>query len=185
MSVIIIGGGMTGWSISRSLSQASIPHYLFCPPPHKDSPRLGESLNLEGTLDFDVMFGDFRKYFHSKQYISFASGDKIMSCNMDGERFPKINKLVRSINYKPFSRLHHIDRINFDCALFDSVLSSSYCRHKNLKIKDIKYSNKKDIVESVVADNNEKFDCDYVFDATTYMGILPKFTKKKLYYYGK
>ena len=46
---VVIGSGLTGLSISRSLSCASIDHVLIGRRPDS-SPRLGESMNLEGTL---------------------------------------------------------------------------------------------------------------------------------------
>ena len=71
---VVIGSGLTGLSISHYLSRASIDHVVIGRPPER-SPRLGESLNLEGTLLLREAFPQLSRFFHPKRDALGYFGD--------------------------------------------------------------------------------------------------------------
>jgi hypothetical protein len=54
----ILGTGLVGLAISRALATAGIHHVLVGDPP-TETPRVGESLNAEGSLEIARQFPDF------------------------------------------------------------------------------------------------------------------------------
>ena len=185
MSIIIVGGGMTAFTISRVLSQNSISHVLLCKPPKVGSPRLGESVNLEGTLDCDLLFPEFKHYFYPKQTISVTIGNKQLDMCTNGFNFPKLNALCKVLGYSNFRGLYHIDRVNFDIELYKSVIASPFCKYQNVQIKNMVYSPFSDKIKKIILEDGSEIDCSYIFDATTYMGILPNFVKIRPKILGK
>src|SRR5688500_20134635 len=79
---VVIGSGLTGLSISRSLSSASIDHVLIGRRPDM-SPRLGESMNLEGTLLLWEMFPQLSRFFFPKaQVLGYLANHEVV-CDFD------------------------------------------------------------------------------------------------------
>ena len=68
-TAVIIGCGLTGLAISRSLSKAGVRHLLLGKPAAKGTPRLGESINAEGTVDLEEFFPELKDtYFRKRVY---------------------------------------------------------------------------------------------------------------------
>jgi hypothetical protein len=86
MSVpVVIGSGLTGLSISHRLSRASIDHVLIGRRPDM-SPRLGESLNLEGTLLAWEMFPQLSRFFFPKARVLGYLGAHEVICEFEVSR---------------------------------------------------------------------------------------------------
>jgi glycine/D-amino acid oxidase-like deaminating enzyme len=124
---VVIGSGLTGLSISHSLSRASIDHVLIGRRPDT-SPRLGESMNLEGTLLLWEMFPQLSRFFFPKaQVLGYLAGHEVV-CDFDvGRRF--VSRLVfRAMGFAPAEEFLQVDRLGFDAALWDLTTASEHCR---------------------------------------------------------
>jgi cation diffusion facilitator CzcD-associated flavoprotein CzcO len=84
---VIVGSGLTGMAISRTLSRASVPHVLVGGPPG-DTPRLGESLNMEGTFGLQELFPEFSRFFYPKRVVTGYLAGHSLTCNFQLDRSP-------------------------------------------------------------------------------------------------
>ena len=95
---MVIGSGLTGLSISHYLSRASIDHLVIGRRPD-DSPRLGESLNLEGTLLLQEAFPQLSRYFFPKRDALGYFGDYEVVCDFEVSQRAVSRAIFRSIGY--------------------------------------------------------------------------------------
>ena len=111
----IIGSGLTGLSISHCLSRASIDHVLIGRRPDT-SPRLGESLNLEGTLLLREMFPQLSRFFYTKRDALGFFGDYEVLCDFEVSQRAVSRAIFRTLGYAPAMEFLQVDRIGFDAA---------------------------------------------------------------------
>src|SRR5690348_839561 len=82
---VVLGSGLTGLSVSHSLSRAGVDHVLVGRRPDM-APRLGESMNLEGTLLLWEMFPELSRFFYPKREVLGYLGDYEVTCDFDVSR---------------------------------------------------------------------------------------------------
>src|SRR5262245_9482752 len=74
---VILGAGLTGLAVSRALSSAGVAHALVGDRP-TETPRLGESLNAEGSLEAARQFPGLARFFSRKrQQTLFFGGNAL------------------------------------------------------------------------------------------------------------
>ncbi len=173
---VIIGCSLSGMAISQSLSQACIPHIMIGKAPN-NLPRLGESINPEGSLELVNFFKDFSQFFYEKKLTIMAMGNYYFHCN-----FTKMINLksvylflkLLALGNKVPRDLYHVDRRGFDQALFESVCKSSYLTHLEDIVVEVKHNPKEDSIESLSLASGEKIIPSYVFDSSNHLRIVGK-----------
>src|SRR3954469_472848 len=96
---IIIGSGLTGTAISCMLSRASVPHVLIGGPPNA-LPRLGESLNLEGSLDVLRLFPRHSAFLFPKKVVVGYVDDYVFSCDFEINKTRGARAFFRLLGYE-------------------------------------------------------------------------------------
>jgi flavin-dependent dehydrogenase len=166
---VILGAGLTGLAISRSLSAAGIRHMLVGAAPD-DRPRLGESLNAEGSVEIARQFPALTRFFFDKQRQAIFFGKQAVATEFlryEGER-----AYVAPMGYPANVRMIHIDRVGFDRALFDLATGDDHCRFVEDQATGIEVSRESGVVRVVKLKSGRSVSCTYVFDATTGTGFL-------------
>lgn len=171
---VIIGTGITGMAISRSLSKKKIKHLAIGTPPHPSRPKLGESINGEGSLDLEELFPEFSQYCFPKKNIVFYTGNLVTRCDLDTSMNSIFSAFFKLTGFKEFKHLFHVDRIGFDLALFESVTQNEHCRFLEQKVTDIIYDRDRDEIQKLVLDDGSIIHPSFVFDATNHVRLLPK-----------
>jgi flavin-dependent dehydrogenase len=160
---VILGTGLTGLAISRTLSHAGIRHVLVGAQP-ADTPRLGESLNAEGSLEIARQFPDLTRFFYAKERLAlFTDGHALAFDSIQLEGAPAF---YRHFHYPPTVRLLHVDRIGFDRAVFDAAIADDHCQYVDDRPVDIDYRLRQDRITAVQLAQGEDVPATYVFDAT-------------------
>jgi hypothetical protein len=123
---VILGAGLSGLAVSRALSTAGIEHVLVGDPPN-ETPRLGESLNAEGSLEIARQFPALARYFFDKQRVALFFGEHALA-------FESFQACTAPVYYTLFgypktAPLLHVDRIGFDRALFEAAVADNHCLH--------------------------------------------------------
>src|SRR5438105_7055347 len=148
MQPVIIGSALSGMSVSRTLSKAKIPHILVGSPPNS-LPRLGESLNLEGTLGLWELFPELSKYYFRKDVAVGYVGDFVFSCSfvLGGS---KVNEyFFKFLGYTVPDVFLQFDRLGFDATLYKATVASNYCTPIEAKVTTIDYNATSDCVEAI------------------------------------
>jgi flavin-dependent dehydrogenase len=168
---VVIGSGLTGMSISATLSRAGVDHLLIGGPPG-NMPRLGESLNLEGTLLLLEMFPELERYFFAKQAAVGFIGEYQLTCHFNvADRF--LSRLVfRALGYKATSAFLQFDRVGFDAALWRTVCASRHCRIIDAKVAEVEYAATADTLRTIRLEDGTTLTPSYVFDATNHGRLL-------------
>jgi flavin-dependent dehydrogenase len=169
--VVILGGGLTGMSISLRLERSGIPHTLVGGPPGH-APRLGESLNLEGTLHLDEFAGEYHDFFGPKTGATAYLGDHAVYCG-----FHVAGKPINRIFYKLLgthapAEFHHIDRIALDNAMWERTESSRHARIVDAKVESIGYDKTTDLVTAIDLSTGDTLRPKVVFDATNHKRVV-------------
>jgi hypothetical protein len=125
---VVIGSGLTGLSISHYLSSAGMDHLLVGRRPDM-SPRLGESLNLEGTLLLWEMFPQLSRFFFPKRDALGFFGDYEVLCDFEVSQRAVSRAIFRTLGYAPAMEFLQVDRIGFDAALWDLASARAVQRH--------------------------------------------------------
>jgi len=173
---VVIGTGLTGLSISRSLSCASIDHVLIGRRPDT-SPRLGESMNLEGTLLLWEMFPQLSRFFFPKaQVLGYLAGHEVV-CDFDvGRRF--VSRLVfRAMGFAPAEEFLQVDRLGFDAALWELTTASEHCRLLDASVDALDFDTASDRFSGVRLTDGTVLEPSYVFDASNHGRLLGKTAK--------
>ncbi len=170
---VIIGCGLTGMAISRALSRKRIDHVLVGDPPGPGM-RLGESLNLEGTLDLEAFFPELSDYFHPKAAVVAHVGGEALSCDLELARRRPARLLYRLLGYRPPEGFLHVDRIGFDPAAFDLVSASPHCTHLRARISEVDYDESADTVTGLTTAGGETLEPSFVFDATNHVRLVAR-----------
>ena len=169
--MVILGGGLTGMSISLSLEREGIPHTVVGGPPGT-APLLGESLNLEGTLHLEEFCGEYADFFGPKTGAAAYIGDHVVHCG-----FRVSGKAVSRVFYKLLgteapSEFHHIDRIALDNAMWDRMCAQRLTEVVDAKTESVAFDTAADRVTEVGLSTGEKLRPRIVFDATNYRRVV-------------
>ncbi len=170
---VIIGCGLTGMAISRALSRKRIDHVLVGDPP-KPTIQLGESLNLEGSLDLEAFFPELSEYFHPKAAVVAHVGEEAISCDLELARRRPARIFYRLLGYRPPEGFLHVDRLGFDTAVFDLVSASPHCTHLGARVSDIDYDESADTVTALAISDGESLEPSFVFDATNHVRLVAR-----------
>lgn len=170
-AIVIVGGGLTGMAISYSLSKAGIRHVLVGEAPNS-LPRLGESLNLEGTLLLDEFCGEYARFFGPKTQGIAYMGDYVVSCSFDVARRRASRTCFRLLGQTAPSQFLHIDRLGLDAATWERTVASPFCTVADAKVEAVAYDTDSDSVRSIALSNGAVLDTRYVFDASNHKRVV-------------
>ena len=173
---VVIGSGLTGLSISHSLSRASIDHVLLGHRPD-DSPRLGESMNLEGTLLLWEMFPELSRFFFPKREVLGYLGDYQVVCDFDVARRAASRAIFRTLGYAPASEFLQVDRIGFDAALWGLATASAHCTVLDAPVEKLDFDAGSDSFGAVHLSDGTVVRPSYLFDATNHGRLLGQAAK--------
>jgi flavin-dependent dehydrogenase len=168
---VVIGSGLTGLSISHSLSRASIDHVLIGRRPDT-SPRLGESLNLEGTLLLWEMFPQLSRFFFPKRDALGYFGDYQVGCDFSVAQRAVSRAIFRTLGYEPATEFLQVERIGFDAAVWELVVASPHCMLIDASIADLAFDAASDRFTTVRLSDDTALRPSYVFDATNHGRLL-------------
>ena len=168
---VVIGSGLTGLSISHCLSRASIDHVLIGRRPEM-SPRLGESMNLDGTLLLWEMFPQLSRFFFPKRDAVGYFGDYEVVCEFDVGYRAVSRAVFRTLGYAPAAEFLQVDRIGFDAALWELAVASQHCTVLDASVADLEFDRTSDSFTSVHLSDGTVVRPSYVFDATNHGRLL-------------
>jgi flavin-dependent dehydrogenase len=168
---IILGAGISGLAVSRTLSTAGIEHVLVGDPPG-ETPRLGESLNAEGSLEIARQFHALARYFFDKQRVALFFGEHALA-------FESFQACAAPVYYTLFSYpttvpLLHVDRIGFDRALFEATVADAHCLHIEGRAAALEYRPYADRIDAVALASGQRIASSYVFDATNHVRFVAR-----------
>ncbi len=172
---IILGSGLTGMSISHTLARARIPHVLVGGPPGT-LPRLGESLNLEGTLLLLEMFPDLARFYFPKRAVVGYMGDYGITCDFDTAEAAVSRGIFRALGYTACPEFLQFDRLGFDAALYEATAASEFCRVVDAKVEELEYDPAADAFGGVRLADGTTLRPSYLFDASNHGRLLGKAT---------
>jgi len=170
---VIVGSGLTGLAISHSLSRASIPHVLIGGPPD-DRPRLGESLNLEGSLLLDEFCGEFDRFIGPKEAGVLYMGDHVLRCDFDIARKLAGRAYFRLLGTTAIPAFFHIDRLGLDAAMYERAAASPWCEVIDAAVESVAVDRSADRVEALDLSGGVRLTPSYVFDATNHRRTIAK-----------
>jgi flavin-dependent dehydrogenase len=173
---VVIGSGLTGLSISHSLSRASIDHVLIGRRPDT-SPRLGESMNLEGTLLLWEMFPQLSRYFFPKaQVLGYLAAHEVV-CDFDvGKRF--VSRMIfRAMGFAPAEEFLQVDRLGFDAALWELTTASEHCTVLDAKVASLDHDAASDRFTGVRLSDGTVLEPSYLFDGSNHGRLLGQTAK--------
>lgn len=173
---VVIGSGLTGLSISHSLSRASVDHVLVGRRPDS-SPRLGESMNLEGTLLLREMFPELSRFFFPKREVLGYLGDYEVTCDFDVARRAASRAIFRTLGYAPASEFLQVDRIGFDAALWELATASAHCTVVDASVAELELDAASDRFTAVRLSDGTVLRPSYLFDATNHGRLLGQTAK--------
>ncbi len=182
---VIIGTGITGMAISRTLSQKRIKHLAIGTPPHPSRPKLGESINGEGSLDLKDLFPEFGQYFFPKKNIIFYTRNLVTRCDLDTSENLIFATFFKLAGFNAFKHLFHVDRIGFDLALFESVTQDEHCLFLDRKVTNVVYDRDRDAISEIILDGGSIIHPTFVFDATNHVRLIPKKLEIPCHFFGK
>lgn len=173
---IVIGSGLTGLSISYCLSRAGIDHVLIGQRPDT-SPRLGESLNLEGTLLLWEMFPQLSHFFFPKREVLGFLADYEVVCDFDVAERAVSRAIFRMLGYAPTAEFLQVDRIGFDAALWELATASEHCTELDGPVANLEFDARSDSFTAVRLSDGTVLHPSYVFDATNHGQLLGRTAK--------
>jgi flavin-dependent dehydrogenase len=173
---VVIGSGLTGLSISHRLSSASIDHVLIGRRPDM-SPRLGESMNLEGTLLLWEMFPQLSRFFFPKAQVLGYLGAHEVVCDFDVAQ-RRVSRLVfRALGYAPVTEFLQVDRLGFDAALWELTAASEHCTQLDAQVAGLDFDAASDRFTAVRLSDGTTLHPSYLFDATNHGRLLGRTAK--------
>jgi flavin-dependent dehydrogenase len=168
---VVIGSGLTGLSISHYLSRASIDHVVIGRRPD-NSPRLGESLNLEGTLLLQEAFPELAHFFFPKRdALGFFGGFEVL-CDFAVSQRAVSRAIFRSLGYAPATEFLQVDRLGFDAALWDLATRSAHCTVLDAPVAELELDESADRFTGIRLADGTSLRPSYVFDATNHGRLL-------------
>lgn len=172
---VIVGTGLTGCAISRSLSRAGIRHLLVGPRPLDEGARLGESLNLEGSLDIVDYFPEMKELYFAKTAVTAHVGDMEVRCDLNMQRGAASAAFYRALGYpSPPDAFLHIDRKGFDTAIFEAVVADPRCQHVDALVEEVDYDRASDRVRRLGLSGGLEVAPITVFDATNHVRAVAR-----------
>jgi flavin-dependent dehydrogenase len=168
---VILGAGLSGLAISRALSAAGIDHILIGDRP-TDAPRLGESLNAEGSVEIVRQFPELARFFFRKDQVALFFGDNALS--FGSLQYAGGPAYYRLFGYPPTVQLLHVDRVGFDRALFENTVANDHCLFTADRVTDVDYQVASDRVACVKLASGRIIGSSYVFDATNNARFLAR-----------
>lgn len=173
---VVIGAGLTGLSISRSLSVAAIDHVLIGRRPD-DSPRLGESMNLEGTLLLWEMFPQLERFFFPKsQVLGYLAGHEVV-CDFDVGKRLVSRAVFRAMGFTPAEEFLQVDRLGFDAALWELATASEHCTVMDVQVAGLDFDAASDRFTGVRLADGTVLESSYLFDGTNHGRLLGEAAK--------
>ncbi|MBX3308722.1 MAG: hypothetical protein KF751_21965, partial [Nitrospira sp.] len=160
---VILGAGLTGLAISRALSAAEMTHVLVGDRP-TETPRLGESLNADGSLEIMRQFPDLARFCFDKHRVALFFGGHALS--FDSLQYAAGHAYYRLLGYPSTVQLRHVDRVSFDRALFETAIASKHCIHISDRVIALDYKPASDHIAAVILASGKTIAATYVFDAT-------------------
>jgi len=172
---VIVGTGLTGCSISRSLARAGVRHLLVGPAAVGEGARLGESLNLEGSLDIVDYFPELSDGYLAKTAVIAHVGDKRVRCELNMKRGAASAAFYRVLGYRePPDAFLHVDRKGFDAAVFASVVADPHCRHVDALVEEVDYDAEGDRIRCLRLSDGREVVPIAVFDATNHVRAVAR-----------
>lgn len=168
---VILGTGLTGVAISRSLSAQGIGHVLLGGRP-TDMPRLGESLNPEGSLELVRQFPGESRFFFRKRRQALFFGAHALSFD-----FPELAEgpaYGALLGFPATISLLHVDRIGFDRAIFEAAVADSNCFYLEDQAVGLEYQPCTGRIEGVRLAGGRTIAAAYVFDATNHVCFVAR-----------
>lgn len=173
---IVIGSGLTGLSISHCLSRAAIDHVLIGRRPDM-SPRLGESMNLEGTLLLLETFPQLSRFYFPKKQVLGYCGDYEVVCDFDVSQRAVSRVIFRALGYDYVDEFLQVDRVGFDAALWELVVGSEHCTVHESPVAGLRFDAPRDAFSRVQLTDGTVICPSYVFDATNHGRLLGQTAK--------
>lgn len=174
---VIIGTSISGMGVSKKLSNQKIPHILIGDIVQSKRPTLGESIEIFGTRVLTDLFPNQHKYYHAKLGINYHLENTI--CHFDFKRsfkLPEIMEMMKRTKYNYMAEdsysLLHVDRAEFDPAIFREVTASPYCRFINCQVEAVNYDQTEDSVNKIYLKDGTTIIPSYVFDGTNALRVL-------------
>ncbi len=172
---VIVGTGLTGCAISRSLSRAGVPHVLVGPPPGPKRPRLGESLNLEGSLDILAFFPEFEDAYLAKSAVNAHIADMQLRCDLNMDRGLASTLFYKTLGYSsPPDAFLHVDRKDYDDRVFAAVTADARCTHVDAFVSGATYDAASDRVVSLLLSDGSSLPVGFVYDASNAVGAVAR-----------
>ncbi|HET8654538.1 MAG TPA: FAD-dependent monooxygenase [Longimicrobiaceae bacterium] len=168
---VVIGSGLTGLSVSHSLSRAGIEHVVIGRRPGT-KPRLGESLNLEGTLFLKEMFPQLSRFCFQKKEVRSYLGDYEVLCDFDVSKTLTSKVVYNILGHVPVDSFLQVDRVGFDAALWDLATSAPQCTVVESTVAGLDFDEESDTVTAVRLEDGTVLRPAYVFDASNHGRLL-------------
>jgi flavin-dependent dehydrogenase len=168
---VILGTGLTGVAISRSLSAQGIGHVLLGGRP-TDMPRLGESLNPEGSLEIVRQFPGESRFFFRKRRQALFFGAHALS--FDFPEFAEGPAYGALLGFPATISLLHVDRIGFDRAIFEAAVADSNCFYLEDQAAGLDCQPCTGRIEGVRLASGRTIAAAYVFDATNHVRFVAR-----------
>ncbi|MFN3648157.1 MAG: NAD(P)/FAD-dependent oxidoreductase [Armatimonadota bacterium] len=156
---------------SIMLSRRGVPHLLIGAPPNA-APRLGESLNLEGSVSVLELLPEFSQYFLVKKLAVGFLGDYALTCDFCLARRKYARSFMKALGYVPPGGFLHLERIGLDRALYDSAVASPHCTALDAQVTSIDFDPGTDRVRGVRLSDGRVLEPCYAFDATNQGRVL-------------
>jgi hypothetical protein len=162
---VIIGSGLTGVVISRALSLAKVPHLLIGGPPGT-LPRLGESMNLDGSLAMTEWYPGASGFVFPKHAGVGYFGEHELTCEFNLRRSMVSRTAFKLLGHRAPSEFVHVDRLGFDESAYREAVASAYCTEVLERVTAIDYRPEQDAIGAITLDTGTTLSPAYVFDAT-------------------
>jgi flavin-dependent dehydrogenase len=170
---VIVGSGLTGMAISRTLANARVPHVLVGGPPGT-LPRLGESLNLEGTIGLWELFPELSRFYYPKKVVTGYLGDRVIECDFDTDAKRISRVIFGALGYRAVPEFLQFDRLGFDAALWEATAANEYCTVVDQKVAALEYDAGRDAFSAVRLADGSEIRPGYLFDASNHGRLLGK-----------
>ena len=137
-----------------------------------ETPRLGESLNAEGSLEIARQFPALARYLFDKQQVALFFGEHTLAFeSIQAYAAPAYYELF---GYPPTVPLLHVDRIGFDRELFEAAVADAHCLHVQGRAAALDYRPNADRIDAVELASGQRIASSYVFDATNHARFVAR-----------
>jgi flavin-dependent dehydrogenase len=158
-------------SVSWNLNRHGIHHTVVGGPPD-DRPRLGESLNLEGTLLLDEFCGEYKHWFGPKMSATASMGEQVVYCGFDVAGNKTSYFFYKFLGTSAPSEFHHIDRLGMDAEMWERMVATPTCHVVDAKIESIAFDAAADKVTAIDLSTGVTLRPAIVFDCTNHKRVV-------------